>query len=137
MQRSEVQQMLIFVEAITRQPFPEGAADAWWIMLQNVEHGDAMRAVQEWFNQPEAPRRDIYPGYIVRRAGEIKRARSPQNAIEAHRSGPPARPNAEYLAARDELVRRRRYASLPGPHPQAQPSRGWRPHEPILHPGLS
>lgn len=106
MQRSDVQTMLIFIEAITRQPFPSGAADAWWIMLQDIETADAMRAVQEWYNQPEPPKRDIYPGYILRRASEIKRSRSPRKAIEAHRSGPPVRPNAEYLAARDELVRR-------------------------------
>lgn len=73
MDRTEIVEMLTFIEQLDRRPFPPGAADAWLTMFADVPYADAMQAVREHFDQPEPER--LIAGGIRRRAKVIAEVR--------------------------------------------------------------
>lgn len=104
MNRDEVQRTLTLIQAFDRRPFPPESVDAWLLLFAEIPFGDATRAVQEHFDQPEP--QQLVPGAIKRRATVLRevRERAEQRRITPAPTYAP--PNADYVRARDELARR-------------------------------
>lgn len=102
MRIADVQEMLGFIAALDRRPFPPGAVEAWHSVLRGVDTQDARTAVEEHARLSERP--EWTPGVIYRRAKAIATVREAANRhqIEAGRHG--TEPSAAYLEFRRQLA---------------------------------
>lgn len=107
MNRTEVAELLTFIEGIERRSFPDSAVDAWLAILAPVEAEDVMRAAIEAFDQPEPVKGGVQPGALRRRASQIRATRKggALKELEAARARA-VPPNDEYLNFRRKLAAR-------------------------------
>lgn len=109
MRHDQLEQLLTLIVSYDRKPFPDGATEAWYPLLYDVEYGDAERAVHDYYGAPGARDdrgniRQIMPGDIRSGARRIRDLRHRAAARQAITSPPPRRGSTGRPASVEALL---------------------------------